>query len=94
MTDDELLQEIKTRLSITDEYHDKMLLSFIQDTKDYLISVGITSEILEDKKALGILARGVVDLWNNQPSEGEFSKMFTQRAIQLRAEVLESKEEN
>lgn len=90
MTDDEILQEIKTRLSVTDTYHDKMLSCFIQDTKDYLKSVGITDEILADKKALGILARGVVDLWNNKPSDGEFSKIFYQRAIQLRAEVLES----
>lgn len=90
MTDDEILQEVKIRLAITDTYHDKLLSSFIQDTKDYLTSVGITDEILTDKKALGILARGVVDLWNNKPSDGEFSKVFYQRAIQLRAEVLES----
>lgn len=90
MTDDEILQEVKKRLAITDTYHDDLLASFIQDTKDYLISVGITDEILTDKKALGILARGVVDLWNNKPSDGEFSKVFYQRAIQLRAEVLES----
>lgn len=90
MTDNEILQEVKIRLAITDTYHDKLLSSFIQDTKDYLTSVGITDEILTDKKALGILARGVVDLWNNKPSDGEFSKVFYQRAIQLRAEVLES----
>ena len=90
MSDDEILQEIKTRLSITDSYHDQLLSSFIQDTKDYLKSVGITDELLNDKKSLGILARGVVDLWNNKPSDGEFSKIFIQRAIQLRAEVLES----
>ena len=90
MTDDEILQEVKIRLAITDTYHDKLLSSFIQDAKDYLTSVGITDEILADKKALGILARGVVDLWNNKPSDGEFSKVFYQRAIQLRAEVLES----
>lgn len=90
MTDDEILQEVKKRLAITDTYHDDLLASFIQDTKDYLKSVGITDEILTDKKALGILARGVVDLWNNKPSDGEFSKVFYQRAIQLRAEVLES----
>lgn len=90
MTDDEILQEVKIRLAITDTYHDKLLSSFIQDTKDYLTSVGITNELLADKKSLGILARGVVDLWNNKPSDGEFSKVFYQRAIQLRAEVLES----
>ena len=90
MSDDELLQEIKTRLAITDTYHDKMLTCFIQDTKDYLISVGITEELLSNSKALGLLARGVVDLWNNKPSDGKFSQVFYQRAIQLRAEVLES----
>ena len=90
MTDDEILQEVKTRLTITDTFHDKMLKAFIEDTKDYLRAVGITEEILSDKKSLGILARGVVDLWNNSPSDGSFSSIFTQRAIQLRAEVLEN----
>lgn len=94
MTDDELLQEIKTRLTITDTYHDPMLSAYIEDTKDYLRSVGITDELLNDKKALGIIARGVIDLWNNNPSEGSFSKMFYQRAIQLRAEVLENESED
>lgn len=93
MTDDEILQEVKIRLAITDSYHDKMLLSFIEDAKSYLVSVGITEELLNNRKSLGILARGVVDLWNNKPSDGDFSSIFMQRAIQLRAEVLESKEE-
>lgn len=90
MTDDEILQEVKKRLTITDTFHDEMLMSFIQDTMDYLKSVGITETLLRDKKSLGILARGVVDLWNNSPSNGQFSSMFYQRAIQLRAEVLEN----
>lgn len=90
MTDDEILQEVKTRLTITDTFHDEMLKAFIGDTKDYLRAVGITDEILSDKKSLGILTRGVVDLWNNSPSDGSFSSIFIQRAIQLRAEVLEN----
>lgn len=94
MTDDELLEQVKLRLSITDEFHDEMLKCFIEDTKDYLRAVGITDELLSDKKSLGIIARGVVDLWNNKPSDGSFSSVFYQRAIQLRAEVLENKEEN
>jgi hypothetical protein len=92
MDDATILTEVKKRLAITDTFHDDMLSAFIDDTKDYLRAVGITDALLSDKKSLGILTRGVVDLWNNKPSDGSFSQMFYQRAIQLRAEVLESEE--
>ena len=93
MDDTTLVNELKKRLSITDNYHDEMLLTFANDTKDYLKAGGVSSELLESDKALGILARGVIDLWNNTPSGGSFSPVFLQRAVQMIAES-EAEEES
>lgn len=90
MDDETLVKELKSRLAITDNYHDAMLLAFANDTKDYLKAGGVSAELLESEKALGILTRGVIDLWNNTPSGGSFSPLFLQRAIQLIAESEES----
>ena len=83
---DPLIEEIKIRLSITGNHHDSLLLAYANDTKEYLLSAGVPLEVLESKKSIGVIARGVSDLWNG---EGKFSDMFYQRAIQLKAEGLE-----
>lgn len=83
---DPLIEEIKTRLAITGNHHDSLLLAYANDTKEYLLSAGVSLEVLESEKSIGIIARGVSDMWNG---EGKFSEMFYQRAIQLTAEVVE-----
>lgn len=81
-----LVEEIKTRLAITGNHHDSLLLAYANDTKEYLLSAGVPLAVLESERSIGIIARGVSDMWNG---EGKFSEMFYQRAIQLTAEVVE-----
>lgn len=83
MTAEELLSEIKTRLCITGEYHDAMLTALAQDVKDYLTSAGADAE---SETAVGVIARGVADLWNMGAGDGRFSEVFYQRAGQLAIE--------
>jgi hypothetical protein len=87
MTDEQLLLEIKTRLSITGTHHDSLLLAYANDVKDYMLSAGVDNEIVQSKKSLGAIARGVADLWTG---EGTFSELFKQRVIQLTFEVAEN----
>lgn len=86
---DPLVEEIKVRLAITGNHHDSLLLAYANDTKDYLLSAGVLQEVLESKKSLGIIARGVADLWNFGSGDGKFSQVFYQRAIQLAMETME-----
>lgn len=81
-----LVEEIKIRLAITGNHHDALLLGYANDVKEYLLSAGVLPEVLESEKSIGVISRGVADLWNG---EGKFSEMFYQRAIQLSAEVVE-----
>ena len=83
MTAEELREEIKTRLLITGEYHDRMIDALAQDVKDYLTSAGAD---VESEAAVGVIARGVADLWNVGAGDGRFSEVFYQRVGQLAIE--------
>lgn len=75
-----LLEEVKTRLAITGTFHDALLSAYIDDVKAYLKSAGVDAE---SASAVGVIARGVADLWNFGAGEGKFSEIFYQRVIQL-----------
>ena len=74
-----LLDEVKKRMLISGNFHDKLLLGLIEDVKQYLISAGVDETVVNSKKSIGCIARGVSELFN----QNEFSDFFKQRAIQL-----------
>lgn len=80
----DILEEVKKRLGVTGTYHDEALNGFITDTKAYLFSAGVDNP--NDEKCIGVIARGVADLWNMGSGEGKFSSLFYERAIQLSLE--------
>lgn len=79
----DLLQEIKVRLSITGDYHDELLSALAIDVKDFMLSSGVSAEVVESAKSVGVIARGVADLWNMGSGEGKYSEVFFQRVSQL-----------
>lgn len=80
MTAAELLSEIKTRLSVTGDFHDGLFTALAEDVKEYLTSAGADAE---SPAAVGVIARGVADLWNFGSGDGKFSEVFYQRVSQL-----------
>lgn len=86
MYDTELIDGIKTRLGITGMYHDELLLAYADDVKEFMISGGVPSDVVESTLAIGVIAKGVMDLWNFGSGEGQFSNTFIQRVNQLRYE--------
>lgn len=84
MTDAELLEEVKSRLGITGPYQDDTLSGYISDTKQYLRDAGVSEIVLNSSAAVGVIARGVSDLWNYGTGTTSFSEYFIQRAVQLR----------
>lgn len=89
MDDSELLDEIKTRLGITGDYHDSLLLAYASDVKAFMVSGGVDSSIVDSSDAVGCIARGVADLWNYGAGDGKFSQVFYQRVIQLATSEVE-----
>ena len=83
MTEAELLIEVKKGLGITGSYQDSTVLRHIKDTKAFALSAGVKTELLESDASVGLLIRGVADLWNLASGEVKFSTYFLQRLIQL-----------
>ena len=83
MTNEEILKEVKTRLGITGEYQDAIILSHIEDVTAFMVDAGVDYELAISRAALGAISRGVADLWNYGAGDAEFSRVFFQRLTQL-----------
>lgn len=80
MTKVELLEEVKSRLGITGDFHDKLLSGLIDDVISFLSNGGAVK--LKVSTCVGVIARGVADLWNYGAGDGQFSDIFYKLAIQ------------
>jgi hypothetical protein len=74
MTDD-----VKKALGITGDYLDDTLNFYIEEVTDFARNAGVKSEDI----SVGLVARGVSDLWNYGAGEGKLSEYFIQRCKQL-----------
>ncbi len=77
------LEKVKKSLGITGNYQDDTIKEYINEVKRYLIDGGISRDIVEDPATVGVIARGVSDLWNYGSGGTSFSPYFIQRVIQL-----------
>ena len=77
-----MLEKVKSGLGITGTYQDETLQIYINDVKGYLLDAGVNSKTLDSSAAVGVIVRGVSDLWNY--GAGNLSEYFIQRATQLR----------
>lgn len=78
-----MLETIKKALGITGNYLDDTIQIYIDEVNSYLVSAGMPMELVNTDETVGIVARGVADLWNYGAGEGKLSNYFMQRAIQL-----------
>lgn len=75
----ELLDKVKVALGIRGNYQDDTLIEYINEVKAFLTDAGVK----EENMTVGIISRGVSDLWNYGSGDANFSQYFMQRAIQL-----------
>ena len=73
------LDGVKNATGITGEYQDDTLQEWFDEVVDFLKDAGVSEAHITD----GIVARGVLDLWNYGAGEGKLSEYFKQRAAQL-----------
>lgn len=78
-----MLEEVKKRLGITGDYQDDTIQGYIDDVKQFLLDGGVNKEVVNASSTVGVIARGVSDLWNYGSGGTSFSPYFLQRAIQL-----------
>lgn len=85
-----MLEAVKSALMITGDFMNDTIQLFIEETQNYLLSAGVSKELIESKKCVGVIARGVSDLWNYGNGSTGLSPYFKERVIQL---SLEGKED-
>lgn len=73
------LEDVKKALGITGDYLDDTLNFYIEEVTDFARNAGVKSEDI----SVGLVARGVSDLWNYGAGEGKLSDYFIQRCKQL-----------
>jgi hypothetical protein len=75
----DMLEGVKKAIGVEGEYQDDTISSYIEEVKAFLVDAGVP----ESRITVGIVARGVSDLWSYGAGEGKLSQYFMQRAAQL-----------
>ncbi len=79
MCENQLLDGVKTALNITGNFQDETLKQYIEEVTEFLKDAGVK----QNRITVGIVARGVSDLWNYGAGGGVLSEYFYRRAAQL-----------
>lgn len=82
---DELLIKVKKGLGITGDYQDDTLLIYINEVEDFMRGAGVSDAIINSNSSVGVIIRGVSDLWDYGSGSTGLSPYFKERVVQLRA---------
>lgn len=94
ISEKDLLAKVKNALGITGTYQDDTLLVYIAEVKEFLRDGGVSESLVGDTAAIGVISRGVSDLWNYGSGNAQLSAYFMQRAAQLALKYEEVKEDD
>ena len=79
----EMLAGVKRRLSESGDFPeiDAVLTDYISDVCDYMLGAGVSESVIETH--VGVVARGVDDMYVNNAGGADFSPMFRNLVAQL-----------
>lgn len=80
---DNVLNKVKYNLGITGEFQDDTIKGYIEEVAYFLIDAGANEEYVMSPKCIGLITRGVSDLWGYGAGDAALSPYFMQRAIQV-----------
>lgn len=92
MAETTLLTKIKNGLGITGTFQDATLNVYIDEVKAFMLSAGVSQDVVDSDKAVGCIMRGVADLWNYGSGNATLSQYFRMRLIQLKSETIQPEE--
>ena len=73
------LAQVKNAMGVTGAYQDNTLQAWLDETVAFIRDAGVSPADI----TVGVVARGVLDLWNYGAGEGAFSEYFKMRVSQL-----------
>ena len=78
-----MLEQIKSNLGITGTFQDTTIEGYIEEVKQFMLDGGVSESVVNSDKAIGVITRGVADLWNYGSGGTSLSPYFFQRVTQL-----------
>ena len=81
MADAAILSGVKSALGVTGDFMDATISLYIEEVTDYMSNAGVNAALIA--ASVGVIARGVNDLWNNNAGNGKLSPYFYDRVSQL-----------
>ena len=81
MADANVLTGVKNALGVTGDFMNTTISVYIDEVTDYMQNAGVSTPLIN--ASIGVIARGVSDLWNNQSGSGKLSPYFYDRVAQL-----------
>ena len=86
------LSDLKTMNNFSGSYFDDMINLYAQEVIEFMLDSGVSKEVCLSESAKGTIAKGIMDIWNNDGGKTEFSPYFRERVVQLsyKSKVLES----
>lgn len=79
----DILTEVKKALGITGDFLNDTLTIYVREVIQFLSGAGVADTVIFSNASVGIITRGVCDLWNYGNAGGTLSTYFMQRATQL-----------
>lgn len=83
MTEEEILNKVIKSLGLTVEFHKDIIEPFFEEVKFFLLGAGVPEKVVLSSASVGVLIRGVSDLWNYGTGNASLSPYFKERVIQL-----------
>lgn len=79
----DMLASVKTALGIAGDYLDNTIQLYVDEVNEYLAAAGVPSTAIGTRATVGVVTRGVADIWNYGGGGGALSSYFYERVIQL-----------
>lgn len=70
-------------LAIGASLHQKSILKiYVNDVIDFMVDAGIKKEIAVSESCIGLVARGLLDVWNYGSGDTKLSPYFKEKVVQ------------
>lgn len=77
------LEAVKKMIGASGTYQDDAIKGYIAEVIEYMDGAGVSRELAEGDTCIGVVARGVSDLWDLNGGKTSLSPYFKERVAQL-----------
>lgn len=81
MADAATLAGVKNALGVTSAYMDATISLYIDEVTDYMSGAGVSPALIA--ASVGVISRGVNDIWTGEAGGAKYSPMFYDAVSQL-----------